>query len=70
VQARDMVVEVTLASGKRVRMPGNPVKLSGAGEAGFTRPPNLGEHTNDVLTSLLGYSADAIDKLQRSGAIG
>jgi crotonobetainyl-CoA:carnitine CoA-transferase CaiB-like acyl-CoA transferase len=69
VQARDMVVEVTLASGKKVRMPGNPVKLSGAGQPGFTRPPNLGEHTNDVLTSLLGYSKDAIDQLQRSGAI-
>jgi crotonobetainyl-CoA:carnitine CoA-transferase CaiB-like acyl-CoA transferase len=70
VQARDMVVEVTLASGKKVRMPGNPVKLSGAGQPGFTRPPNLGEHTNDVLTSLLGYSADTIDRLQRAGAIG
>jgi crotonobetainyl-CoA:carnitine CoA-transferase CaiB-like acyl-CoA transferase len=69
VQARDMVVEVTLASGKKVRMPGNPVKLSGAGEPGFRRPPDLGEHTNDVLTSLLGYSADAIDQLQRCGAI-
>lgn len=69
VQARDMVVEVTLASGKKVRMPGNPVKLSGAGQPGFTRPPDLGEHTNDVLSSLLGYSKDAIDQLQRSGAI-
>jgi crotonobetainyl-CoA:carnitine CoA-transferase CaiB-like acyl-CoA transferase len=69
VQARDMVVEVTLASGNKVRMPGNPVKLSGAGRSGFTRPPNLGEHTNAVLTSLLGYSEDTIAQLQRNGAI-
>jgi crotonobetainyl-CoA:carnitine CoA-transferase CaiB-like acyl-CoA transferase len=69
VQARDMVVEVTLASGKKVRMPGNPVKLSGAGQPGFTRPPGLGEHTSAVLTGLLGYSADAIVELQRAGAI-
>jgi crotonobetainyl-CoA:carnitine CoA-transferase CaiB-like acyl-CoA transferase len=69
VRARDMVVEVTLASGKKVRMPGNPVKLSGAGQPSFTRPPGLGEHTSDVLTSLLGYSADAIVQLRRAGAI-
>jgi crotonobetainyl-CoA:carnitine CoA-transferase CaiB-like acyl-CoA transferase len=70
VQARDMVVEVTLASGKTVRMPGNPVKLSGAGAPGFTRPPGLGEHTGAVLTGLLGYSQQTIDQLQRAGAIG
>jgi crotonobetainyl-CoA:carnitine CoA-transferase CaiB-like acyl-CoA transferase len=69
VRARDMVVEVTLASGKKVRMPGNPVKLSGAEPAGFTRPPTLGEHTHAVLTGLLGYPDDAIERLQRAGAI-
>ncbi|MGJ7917250.1 CaiB/BaiF CoA transferase family protein [Massilia sp. LXY-6] len=69
VQARDMVVEVTLASGKKVRMPGNPVKLSAAAPAAFTRPPQLGEHTQAVLGTVLGYSDATIDQLQRSGAI-
>jgi crotonobetainyl-CoA:carnitine CoA-transferase CaiB-like acyl-CoA transferase len=69
VQARDMVVEVTLASGNKVRMPGNPIKLSGE-QAGFTRPPGLGEHTHAVLASLLGYSDDTISRLQRAGAVG
>jgi crotonobetainyl-CoA:carnitine CoA-transferase CaiB-like acyl-CoA transferase len=69
VQARDMVVEVTLASGKTVRMPGNPVKLSDSASARFTRPPELGEQTRDVLIDLLGYSDDTIVRLQRDGVI-
>jgi crotonobetainyl-CoA:carnitine CoA-transferase CaiB-like acyl-CoA transferase len=50
-------------------MPGNPVKLSAAAPAAFTRPPQLGEHTQAVLATLLGYSDAAIGQLQRSGAI-
>jgi crotonobetainyl-CoA:carnitine CoA-transferase CaiB-like acyl-CoA transferase len=69
VQARDMVVEVTLESGKTVRMPGNPMKLSAAGPAHYTRPPAVGEHTIDVLGGLLGYSDDTIVELRQAGAI-
>jgi crotonobetainyl-CoA:carnitine CoA-transferase CaiB-like acyl-CoA transferase len=69
VLARDMVVDVTLASGKSVRMPGNPIKLSGSPQAGFTRPPGLGEHTGRVLEELLGYSPEQIGKLRQAGAI-
>ena len=42
VRARDMVVEVTLATGETVRLPGNPIKLSGAEPHAFSRPPALG----------------------------
>lgn len=70
VNARDMVVEVTLASGKTVRMPGNPMKLSGAGETRYSPPPAVGEHTADVLGGLLGYSEHAIGQLRQAGVIG
>lgn len=70
VQARDMVVEVTLASGKTVRMPGNPMKLSASKEARYSRPPAVGEHTLDVLEGLLGYSREAIGQLRQARAIG
>jgi crotonobetainyl-CoA:carnitine CoA-transferase CaiB-like acyl-CoA transferase len=70
VKARDMVVEVTLASGKTVRMPGNPMKLSAAGEARYSPPPAVGEHTADVLGGLLGYSEHAIGQLRQAGVIG
>lgn len=69
VQAREMVVEVTLASGKTVRMPGNPMKLSASKQARYSRPPAVGEHTLDVLEGLLGYSDEAIGQLRQAGAI-
>ncbi len=69
VQARDMVVEVTLASGKTVRMPGNPIKLSASAPLQYSRPPALGEHTHDVLESLLGYSQETIGQLRAVGAV-
>lgn len=69
VQARDMVVEVPLKTGETVRMPGNPMKLSGAQARPFTCPPALGEHTRQVLGDLVGYSPDQLAALQRQGAI-
>lgn len=72
VTARHMVVEVPLDSGGSVRMPGNPVKLSGmhaADQTQFTAPPPLGRDTEGVLRGLLGYPADRIDELRTAGAI-
>lgn len=69
VQARDMVVEITLGSGKTVSMPGNPVKLSDAKPHTFSKPPTLGEHTHEVLESLLGYTPEAIAQLRATDII-
>jgi crotonobetainyl-CoA:carnitine CoA-transferase CaiB-like acyl-CoA transferase len=69
VNARDMVVEVTLASGKTVRMPGNPMKLSASRQPEYRRPPAVGEHTCDILEGLLGYSQETIGQLRQAGAI-
>jgi crotonobetainyl-CoA:carnitine CoA-transferase CaiB-like acyl-CoA transferase len=69
VNARDMVVEVTLASGKKVRMPGNPIKLSASNGAGYSRPPAVGEHTVEILEGLLGYSQETISQLRQAGVI-
>jgi crotonobetainyl-CoA:carnitine CoA-transferase CaiB-like acyl-CoA transferase len=32
-------------------------------------PPRLGEHTEDILTGLLGYSSEKIIDLKESGVI-
>ena len=69
VLARDMVVEVPLASGESLRMPGNPVKLSGDTPVPFTPPPALGQHTEQVLCELLGYDALRIALLRASQVI-
>lgn len=69
VVARDMVTSVTLKSGEKVPMPGNPIKLSKSRGACFTAPPGVGEHTQAVLTELLGYAPATITALRGSGAI-
>ncbi|MEE2732250.1 MAG: CaiB/BaiF CoA-transferase family protein [Pseudomonadota bacterium] len=69
IQARDMVVEVPLGNGKIVKQPGNPVKLSAAGEQVFTPPPALGQHTASVLQELLQMSDSQIAELRQNGVI-
>lgn len=69
VRSRDMVVSVELQGGEKLQMPGNPVKLSDNPTREFHRPPGLGEHTDAVLSSLAGYSAERIAQLRQQGAI-
>jgi crotonobetainyl-CoA:carnitine CoA-transferase CaiB-like acyl-CoA transferase len=69
VLARDMVIEVPLKSGEKLRMPGNPIKLSGGGRDSYGTPPALGEHTDTVLCAFLGYDAETIGKLRAVKAI-
>jgi crotonobetainyl-CoA:carnitine CoA-transferase CaiB-like acyl-CoA transferase len=69
VLARDMVVEVKLHQGGTVRMPGVPIKFSDTSSTTFSSPPLLGEHTDEVLASNLGYDHDKISQLHAAGAI-
>ena len=69
VLAREMVVDVTLDSGKSVRMPGNPIKLSAAAQQPFGPPPGLGAHTDSILGMLPGYSPAKLAALRADGAI-
>ena len=64
VQARDMVVTVEHPTGGSVRMPGNPVKMSGTSAQSYSPPPRLGEHTDRVFGDLLGRSAAEIADLR------
>ncbi len=47
---------------------GNPIKLSDS-TCEVQRSPLLGEHTNEILTKVLGYSAKEIAEINASGAI-
>lgn len=69
VVARDMVVEVPLHGGDSVRMPGVPMKFSDAGTPAFTSPPTLGEHTEAVLRTFLGYDAARIEALRKERVV-
>ena len=48
---------------------GCPIKLS-ASPAEVTRSPLLGEHTAEILSEVLGYSADEMNEIIASGAVG
>jgi crotonobetainyl-CoA:carnitine CoA-transferase CaiB-like acyl-CoA transferase len=47
----------------------NPVSFSASPVTYRYAPPELGEHTREILSSELGLSDDAIDRLNREGAI-
>ncbi len=68
--ARTMKVSVPLPGGTHVDQPGNPVKLSETFEDRYTMPPQVGEHTREILTAMLGYDDEQIRRLARDGAIG
>ncbi|WP_372023217.1 CoA transferase (plasmid) [Tistrella mobilis] len=70
IRGRGMVVEVAHPSGRRVEMPGNPVKMSGMTDEVYTPPPLLGCHTDQVLEELLGLGAEARGALRARGIIG
>jgi len=72
VAARNMRVEMPRSDGVAdpVLIPGNPVKLTNVTEGPETRVPWLGEHTDEVLTTELGLTADDLAKLRADGIIG
>lgn len=67
--ARNMLVEVDHPSYGKVKILGNPVKMSGLTEETFTAAPTLGEHNQEILSGLLGYSQEEIDKLKKDKII-
>jgi crotonobetainyl-CoA:carnitine CoA-transferase CaiB-like acyl-CoA transferase len=43
--------------------------LSGTPLDAYAAPPQLGQHTREVLTGLLGYSAAEVEALAREGVV-
>lgn len=69
VLSRNMVVELSHPEGGSTRGPGNPIKLSRTSEESFSAAPLLGQHTDQVLRELLGYSEEQMGSLRASGAV-
>jgi crotonobetainyl-CoA:carnitine CoA-transferase CaiB-like acyl-CoA transferase len=63
-----LVAEVDHPTAGRVRAPGIPVRLSGTPPSVRRHPPELGEHTDEVLRDL-GYAKEEIAALHRDGAV-
>jgi formyl-CoA transferase len=62
------VVEVDHPERGKYLTVGNPVKMSDS-ITEVKRSPLLGEHTEEILTKVLGYSADELAAIKGSGAI-
>jgi len=67
--ARDMVVEVEHQALGMIPIVNRPIKFPGAPQPTPTAPPVLGEHTDEILSEVLGLDADAVTALRASKAV-
>jgi len=68
LRATGTVVEVDHPTRGKYLTVGNPIKMSDS-PADVRRSPLLGEHTEEILAKVLGYSASQISEIKTSGAI-
>ena len=66
-QAREMVVEVDQPKIGKVKLQGNPVKMSGTKPNPRGPAPSLGGDTFNVLSQLLGLTAREYQRLKETG---
>jgi CoA:oxalate CoA-transferase len=69
ILSRNMVPEVDYGEGKKLKIIGNPIKMSGLRPEVFTPAPHMGEHTEKLLSEILGYTAEAIKELKNQKII-
>ncbi|PZP55694.1 MAG: formyl-CoA transferase [Azospira oryzae] len=67
VRLREMIVELDHTQRGKWYNVGMPIKLSNS-PVEIKRSPLLGEHTDEILTEVLGYSQDHINSLREAGA--
>lgn len=69
VRARGMKVEVEHSTAGTIPLVANPIHLSDTPVQYRNAPPTLGQHTHEVLASVLGYDAARIEQLQAQKVI-
>ena len=69
VQAREMITRIAHQITGEVEVPGVPIKLSETPGNVDAPAPSLGEHTTEVLTSVLKMSPDEVADLKQDGVI-
>jgi formyl-CoA transferase len=70
VQERGMRIEIERPDAGPIPLVANPVKASRTPPAYRLPPPRLGEHTDNVLASVLGWDDTRIAAARAAGAIG
>jgi crotonobetainyl-CoA:carnitine CoA-transferase CaiB-like acyl-CoA transferase len=69
VQANEYIVDYDHPAVGKTQLMGVPVQLSKTPGNARGRAPELGEHTETLLTELLGYSWEDVARLKEEGAI-
>jgi crotonobetainyl-CoA:carnitine CoA-transferase CaiB-like acyl-CoA transferase len=69
VAEREMIVEYDHPEAGKIRLPGNPIKFADMGPSISTPAPMLGEHTDEILSSILKLNNDEIKKLKDNNII-
>jgi formyl-CoA transferase len=67
LKARGMIAEMQHAGAGTVKAIKSAMHMSATPLEAYVAPPTLGQHTREVLTELLGYSASEVDALAKDG---
>jgi crotonobetainyl-CoA:carnitine CoA-transferase CaiB-like acyl-CoA transferase len=70
IAQRRMLIDSDYPTRGKIRVAGTPIKMSASpeGDRPMRRPPELGEHNAEVLTSI-GIGADELELLKRDGVV-
>jgi len=66
---RNMIVEFEHPLGGKIKTMGNPFKMSGIEKEVFNPPPLLGQHNEEIICGLLGYSKTDLEQFKKEGVI-
>lgn len=69
VEAMEMIATAHAADGSSLKLVGVPIKLSDTPGAPGIHPPRLGEHTDHILTEVLGMDESDVRRLREAGAL-
>lgn len=70
IVARKMIVDVDDKKAGKIKIAGNPIKMTYLEEKEHRLPaPEIGEHNVDVLSGLLGLSTEEIERLKNDGVL-
>ena len=64
-----MLAEIDQPAVGKMRIVGSPIRLSETPGEVYAPAPLLGQHTEEVLREVLGYSQGEIDGLKEAGII-
>jgi len=69
LRARGMVVTLQHPKAGPIRAMGVPIRLWATPGAAMAPPPLLGQHTDEILTGLLGLSRARVERLRAAGVV-